>query len=503
MCIYYLYGDSCSDSTISLWFIKELIMYKNKEPIILSDDKVRRIYVTLDTIRTPLVSVVIKKNNENTQVYAEAYRVAGANIDVCGLKHDYATEQFIYRITGVCCNAYDNTLARACVCLTDRVCCRAWTERKQNFIILPDSDILPANLYWITVFELVYKLKYPQSDNTNKCLVYALNCMLKAGMLEIDDCLRANKIDSAHHDLLHTYSLHQICTYLKSNILRIPKSVYRYYEIFGKRLKRKYKNDQMPNGRVFHLPKYSGENAVVEAYTDAICECIKLNTPVFADDITKRKKSKGQFADVRQMKHNIDFAYVYAHLCAHGEPVRDYYVYSNPWAFVSNSLLGLEGFVESLTRHIYLRSEYSTDITVEENSIQLMFVMFHECAHVYHWRAKSRRNSMSSDEAHSTKKCGATYEHHANKFAVWNLIVCGISIETISSALSNGFDKLCARIGHKLNHSHRVLLRYCRLLSYFNSKYGKLHMPTDLGYIFVDHETEKLYKPNDEIKCMN
>ena len=477
-------------------------MYKNKEPIILSDDKIRRTYVTLDTIHTPFAAVVMK-NNKDVQVYAEAYRIASINIDTLGLKHEYATEQFIYRITGVCCNAYDDMLTRACVCLINRECCYAWSERKQNFIILPDSDLLPANLYWITVFELVYKLKYPQSNNTNKCLVYALNCMLKAGMLTIDDCLKADKIDSSHHKLLYTYSLHQICTYLRSNTLRLPKSVYRYYKIFGKRLKRKYKNDQMPGGNVFHLPEYSSEDAVAEAYADVICECIKLNTPIFADDIDKRKKSKAQFADVRQMKHNIDFAYVYAHLCAHGEPVRDFYVYSNPWTFVKNSLLEIEGVVESLTRHIYLRSEYSPDITIVENSIRLMFVLFHECAHLYHWRAKERCNSMSTDEAHSVKKCGATYEHQANKFAVWNAIVCGISIESIISAFSNGFDELCARTGCKLMRSHQVLLRYCRMLSYFNSKYSKLYMPMDLGYIFINHETDKLYKPNDEVKCVN
>ena len=474
-------------------------MSKNKEPIILSKDKIRRTYVTLDIIHTPLVSDVLKKIHKNTQVYAEAYRIDRINIDILGLKHEYATEQFIYRITGVCCNAYDDMLARACMCLINQACCYAWNERKRNFIILPDSDLLPANLYWITVFELVYKLKYPQSNDTNKCLVYALNCMLKAGMLSIDDCLQADKIKSAHHKLLYTYSLHEICTYLRGNTLRLPKSVYRYYRIFGKRLKRKYKNDRMPGGNVFHLPKGYNEYDVAEAYTDAICECIKLNTPIFADDITKRKKSKAQFADVRQMKHNIDFAYVYAHLCAHGEPVRDFYVYSNPWTFVKNSLLEIEGVVEPLTRHIDLSSEYSPDITVVEKGINLMFILLHECAHVYHWRAKERCNSMSTDEAHSVKKCGATYEHHANKFALWNLIVCGISIESISSAFSNGFDKLCARTGRELNYSYRVLLRYCRMLSYFNSKYGKLHMPTDLGYIFFNHEKGRLYKPNEEI----
>ena len=180
-------------------------MSKNKEPIILSKDKIRRTYVTLDIIHTPLVSDVLKKIHKNTQVYAEAYRIDRINIDILGLKHEYATEQFIYRITGVCCNAYDDTLTRACVCLINHECCYAWSERKRNFIILPDSDLLPADLYWITVFELVYKLKYPQSNNTNKCFVYALNCMLKAGMLTVDDYLKADKIDSVHHKPLYMY----------------------------------------------------------------------------------------------------------------------------------------------------------------------------------------------------------------------------------------------------------------------------------------------------------
>ena len=33
----------------------------------------------------------------------------------------------------------------------------------------------------------------------------------------------------------------------------------------------------MPGGNVFHWPEYSSEDAVAEAYADAICECIKLN----------------------------------------------------------------------------------------------------------------------------------------------------------------------------------------------------------------------------------
>lgn len=226
-------------------------MSKNKEPIILSKDKIRRTYVTLDTIYTPLTSVVSKDDNENKQLYVKTYRVTKTNIDVCGLKHEYTVEQLIYRITGMCCNVYDDMFTRACICLTKHTCCHAWTERKQNFIILPDSDLLPANLYWITVFELVYKLKYPQSTNTNKCFVYALNCMLKAGMMTIDDCINADMMKPKRCPPLYTYNLYDICTYLKGNTLRIPKSVHRYYKIFGKRLKRKYKKDQMPGGHVF------------------------------------------------------------------------------------------------------------------------------------------------------------------------------------------------------------------------------------------------------------
>ena len=473
------------------------MMYKNKEPIILSKDKMPNTYVTLDTIYTPLMSVMM----QGKQAYVEAYYVDKINVDIRDLKRKYATEQFIYRITGVCCFAYDSMLARACVCLINHACCYAWSERKRNFIILPDSYLLPDNLYWITVFELVYKLKYPQSDDTNKCLVYALNCMLKAGMLTIDDYMKADEFESARHDPLYTYSLHRICMCLRDGKLRLPKSVYRYYRIFGKRLKRKYKNDRMLGGEVCHLPKDYNEYDVAEAYTDALCECIKLNPPVLAGCINNRRKSKGQFADVRQMKDNIDLAYVYTHLHIHGEPAKDRRIYSNPWAFVRNSILQAEGMASASDDHIYLKSEYFAFCTVEENSIHLMFTLFHECGHLYHWRAKERYNSMITDDAHENK-CGATYEHHANKFALWNLIVYGISIETISRAHANILNKLSAIAGGTVVYSYRVLLRYCRMLSYFNSKYGKLYMPIDLGYIFINRETGKLYKPNDEVKCV-
>lgn len=122
---------------------------------------------------------------------------------------------------------------------------------------------------------------------------------------------------------------------------------------------------------------------------------------------------------------------------------------------------------------------------------------------MYHWRAIKRYDSISSSEAHCNKKCGVTYEHNAHKFALWYLIMNGIRIEVINSALSNFCNTKCARIGCSLPYSYQVLLRYCRWISYLNNKYGKLYIPIDLGYIFVNHKTGKLYKPNEEIKYIN
>lgn len=478
----------------------EFMMSKNKEPIILSNDKICRTYITLDTIYTQLTPIPVDESNSHC--YVTTYRVADVNIDVGDLKHEYVVEQFIYRITGMRCDVYDSMTVRACICLTKHVCCHAWTERKRNIIILPDSNLLHDHFYWITVFELVYKLKYPQSTDTNKCLVYALNCMLKAGMLTIDDYIKNIKVKLSHYSPLHTLDLCTICEYLKSNQLRMPKSVYRYYKIFGKRLKRKYKNDQMPDGRVFGL-KACSKYVVAKAYADEICKCVKLNPLVKASDITKRKKSKAQFVDINNTKHNIDPDYVIMYLHAHGKVPSDIRIYSNPWTFVQNSILGLDGFATAHTNSIQLTSAYCAENTSVENSIRLLFVLYHECAHICHWRAISRYNSMSSTEAHCTNKCGATYEHQAHKFAVWHLIMLGISIEMINSSLSNLYNTLYVKTKSNVNYSHQVLLRYCRWLSYLNSKYGKLYIPADLGYIFVNPQTEKLYKPNEEIKYIN
>jgi len=472
-------------------------MNKNNEPVILSKSKISSTYVTLDTIHTPLTL----SNNRNEQIYVDTYRVADVNIDVCNLKHDYATEQFIYRITGVCCNVYDNILVRACICLTKHVCCDAWTKRKQNFIILPDSRLLPANVYWITVFELVYKLKYPQSNNSNKCFVYALNCMLKSGMLTLDDCIDAKQSQYAQHCLLYMYSLPEISRCLRGNRMVLPKSVYRYYKIFGKRLNRKYKKDQMPGGHVFHLPKVD-EDVIAEEYANAVCKCIKLNPPIEAKDVakynTKRKKPKAQFADIRKMSDNVSTIYtcMYLYLC--GEPAKACNVYSNPWVFVKYGMLrGQNGVTKLYTSRIYLKSEYFTEKTVVENTVSLLFVLYHEYAHVYHWRAKSRHNTTLGYDAHCANKCGTTYEHHAHKFALWCLLVDKVSIELISSTLSSLHGDL--NEWERLNYSHRAILRYCRWLAYLNNKYGKLHIPVDLGYIFFNHEKGRLYKPNEEI----
>ena len=146
---------------------------------------------------------------------------------------------------------------------------------------------------------------------------------------------------------------------------------------------------------------------------------------------------------------------------------------------------------------------YCIENTSVENSIRLLYNLYHECAHVYHWRAIPRYNSMSSTDAHCTDKCGATFEHQANKFALWHLIMLGISIEMINSSLSNWRNIPSPNPEHVPTNSYRVFFRYCRWLSYLNSKYGKLHIPVDLGYIFVNPQTGKLYKPNEEIKCIN
>lgn len=473
------------------------MMNKNKEPIILSKDKIRRTYVTLDTIYTQLTPIPVDESNRHC--YVTTYRVADVNIDVGNLKHEYAVEQFIYRITGMRCDVYDSMVVRACICLTKHVCCHAWTERKRNIIILPDSNLLHDHFYYITVFELVYKLKYPQSTDTNKCLVYALNCMLKAGMLTIDDCIKAIRVKSPHYLPLHTLDLYTICECLNSDKLRMPKSVYRYYKIFGKRLKHKYKKDQMPYGRVWGLRKACSKHDVAAAYADEICKCVKLNPLVKASDITKRKKSKAQFVDINNTKHNIDPDYVIMYLHAYGKVASDIRIYSNPWVFVQNSILGLDGSATTHTNSIRLTSAYCVENTSVENSIRLLCVLYHERAHICHWRAIPRYNSMSSTEAHCTNKCGATYEHQAHKFAVWHLIILGISIEMINSSLSNLYNTPYVKTKSNVNYSHQVLLRYCRWLSYLNSKYGKLYIPADLGYIFVNPQTGKLYKPNEEI----
>lgn len=119
----------------------------------------------------------------------------------------------------------------------------------------------------------------------------------------------------------------------------------------------------------FHLPKQRDAGAVAEAYTDAICKCIKLNQPIEVENITKRKNSKAQFADVRQMKYNIDLSYICAYLYVNGEPARDCYIYSNPWVFVKNSMLQMDGVAIPVNNNIYLTSEYFIENTIVENSI--------------------------------------------------------------------------------------------------------------------------------------
>ena len=90
-------------------------MSKNKEPIVLSKErsayieKIRGTYITLDTIRTPLM---------RGDISVDAYRIADSHIDLKDSERDCVAEQFIYRLTGVYCKAYDSLLCRALLCVT-------------------------------------------------------------------------------------------------------------------------------------------------------------------------------------------------------------------------------------------------------------------------------------------------------------------------------------------------------------------------------------------------
>ena len=474
-------------------------MTKNKEPIVLPKESTRNTYITLDTIRTPLTHF--------GNILVDTYRVADSHIDLDDSERNCAAEQFIYRITGIYCEAYDSLLSRACLCVTKWVCCDAWTERKRNIIILPESKLLNTRIYWLTVFELVYKLKYPQSKNPNKCFVYALNCMLKAGMLSLDNLMSIDNISPRKHVLLYgcpfgsLYRYNEV-GYGKDFDMKIPKSVYRYYTLFGKRLKRLYKHDRMPKNYAVEMRKLAFVDDVASLYTDALCKCIKLNPPIDAKDInkcvTKRRNKEAYFADVRQMRDNINTTYMRVCYRLTDTVSHKPAVYANPYIFVNMSILRGHGAYDDATNKLYMRSTYDADEPITVNAVNLLQTVYHEYAHVHHWRAKVRLNDVDTRAAHETKRYGATYEHQADKFATWCLIIHGIPLEEICDVYHRVFDGVPD--GYIIVHSYHVKYRYGRMLMYVYRKYGRLCIPLDLGYIFVKRGTKKLYKPNDEVE---
>lgn len=483
-----------------IFLVKEFIVSKNKEPIVLPKEKIRGTYITLDTIRTPLMK---------GDISVDAYRIADSHIDLKDSERDCVAEQFIYRITGVYCKAYDNVLYRALLCVTKGVCCDVWTERKQNIIILPEPKLLNTRIYWLTVFELVYKLKYPQSKNPNKCLVYALNCMLKASMLSLDNFMNIDNVSPRQHIQLYGCpfrSLRYYTTvgYFKNCDIKIPKSVYRYYTWFGKRLKRMYKNDQMPKEYTVAACRLATTEDIVSLYTDALCECIKLNPPIDAKDIhkcsTKRRNKEAYFADVRQMCNNTNSTYMSVYLYVTGTTSLRPTVYANPYVFVNEKILQRLGSCSATTSHIRVGSEYDAEKPITANTVNLLHTVYHEYAHAHHWRARPRQGDVDTNTAHQTKKCGATYEHQADKFAVWCLIIYGIPLDKICDTYYHMFGTV--RDGYYILHSSNVIFRYSMMLEHIYSKYGKLCIPPDLGYVFVNRETGKLYKPNEEIKSI-
>lgn len=455
----------------------------NKE-IIIKKYNPDRTYVIINVYKCQVFTNIDKEDEAKFE--HEFYKLAGGHFASCN--RDLALEGIIKYATNKQVYAYNDTVARFL-----NFNKKGELNTLQGYIlhndkgilqlILPDKQLYSDKMYMIAVFELVSQYK------CTKALVYAINCLCKLGFLDIkkEFDLHKNK-DKRYMSYKGEYV--PLCSrYFRANVKPEdlnsdiwPESVYRYYRRYIHKYKKRSIHAIYPVGYQINsdIPKFNTTDILLE-YTSAICSYVKLNYIGTCIEDTDNVV----YADVRPTRNNkiSELSAATLQLVFGKSNAGAVDIYSNICEFVYSIMYGCAGHTTS--RGIYVRSEYCYE-QMSINNLNFLLIFYHELAHCVHWRARKPLSAVSSYDAQVYRSKGATYEHHADKFAIWCCIVNNYTI----SQIYNRFDIMCKKWRGVFRYD--VSRRYCRMLNYINNKYGKLTIPVDLKYVF----------DNDTIKCL-
>ena len=349
-------------------------------------------------------------------------------------------------------------------------------EGNDLIIVSPDRRLFKdVKVYWYAIFELIL-IADDQDENLARLHIKIINALIKIGLIDIDEECNYYKDRCRSKYPMPLYNRQLIAVKQPLEIKFWPTAVYRYYRRFKSAIKQ---NMQCSISDKFVKKTDPDYGTVPFSITKIIHECLDAVTKyihlVYFDSFGHIERDV--YADVRPMKNNITPMLNTAIIGIFGSIRNIPDTMINPYRYLDLGLNNLEGVCTNDNKNI-LRMAHRPSCSIRENSLQALLNIYHELAHHVHWRAMSRHDDMKSYDAQCSNTNGTTYEHQADKFAIWCCYLNGYKLEEILDEFhlnKNGDRRIMTNISH----------RYVRYLSYLKNKYGSLRVPNDLKYIFT------------------
>ncbi len=452
-------------------------------------DTCPRSCLTIDVFNIPVTFNQRATGRKKTKpITVSMYAVKGtskADLVLQECTRDLAIENLIYRVTGQYIKAYDDMCARSVLMAGSfgGTCIFMSTKNKVVYeIVLPDRRLLSGMWYYLCIFELVFltindysKIGHDKRYR-NKMLVYATNCLMQLGMLDIDKEFYKQDHEKRKPD--RYTGIYKLPLFkLKENHMHMvhwPKPVYRYYKRFKNALKQKYSSAPTVIGE--HIkdfmtikPEWCDKN-ITKEYTDLAASLVKLRyhttqvvTEAYADVRPTCNNTSSELSDEMSLIFNMR---------------RSFIVYTNPYQYIYSRIDYCYGRVYwyNATMEVFLSMGYRTSESARYNTVRNLLTLYHEIGHLLYVPAMSPKNLLVTSRAlQDVGYNHISYETHADKFAVWCVIRNGYTIDDIIECYSD----------IKRSHSKKLMYRYARFISYLQKKGVNIAIPADIARMFL------------------
>lgn len=452
-------------------------------------DTCPRSCLTIDVFNIPVTFNQRATGRKKTKpITVPMYAVKGmskADLILQECTRDLAIENLIYRVTGQYIKAYDDMCARSVLMTATRSNCTCnimSTKDKDVYeIILPDRRLFSGMWYFLCIFELVFltikgysKLKNVK-DVDSAMLVYATNCLIQLGMLDIDKEFYKQdheEIKPHRYTSINKLSLGKLKE-SPMHMIHWPKPVYRYYRRFRNTLKQKYSASPTMIGEyVKHVmaikPEWCEKNVMAE-YVDLAASLVKLR-------YHRTQTVSEVYADVRPTRDNA-LNVLSSEMLRVFNLQRRFIIRTSPYQCIYSNIDRSFGRTYcNVTMEIFLRMGYNTSRDTKYNIVRNLLTLYHELGHLIYAPAMPIKNTQgSSMMLQSADYTSISYETYADKFAVWCVLRNGYAIDDIIKCYADV----------KCGYSKRLIHRYTRFISYLQKKGANIVIPADIARMFL------------------